>query len=139
MGRRCLGLKRARQVAFCRTGYYLSCYPEVERAGLDLSPAMLEIARRKNPDTPLIEGNFKDRSLVEAGKWDVITSMWWAYGLVESVADIEDLVANLHHWLAEDGVCFVPICNPGRNLHAGRHEVPYVATENAAVCGGGSW
>ena len=33
----------------CGTGYFLSHFPEVERAGCDLSPAMLRRARQANP------------------------------------------------------------------------------------------
>ncbi|MHC5820258.1 MAG: methyltransferase domain-containing protein [Nostoc sp.] len=33
----------------CGTGYFLSCFPEIERAGLDISPAMLKVAKQANP------------------------------------------------------------------------------------------
>ena len=45
----------------CGTGYFLSRFPGVTRAGLDISPAMLAIARESNPDALVFkEGDFKD-------------------------------------------------------------------------------
>ncbi|AFZ59054.1 class I SAM-dependent methyltransferase [Anabaena cylindrica FACHB-243] len=120
----------------CGTGYYLSCFPEVKKAGLDISPAMLNISRRKNPDIPLIQGNFRDKSLFKKGEWDVISSMWWAYSFAESISEIETLIENICHWLTDDGFCFMPICNPSKNLYSGQTNVPYVATEDAPAYGG---
>ncbi|BAY61814.1 methyltransferase, UbiE/COQ5 family protein [Calothrix brevissima NIES-22] len=120
----------------CGTGYYLSCFPEIQRAGLDISPAMLNIARRKNPEIPLIQGNFRDKSLVKKGEWDIISSMWWAYSFAESISEIEILIANIFDWLTDDGVCFMPICNPAKNLYSGQTNIPYVACENAPAYGG---
>jgi SAM-dependent methyltransferase len=120
----------------CGTGYYLSCFPEIQRSGLDISPAMLNITRRKNPNIPLIPGNFRDKSLVEKGEWDVISSMWWAYSFAESISEIETLIENIFDWLTDDGVCFMPICNPAKNLYSGQTTIPYVATEDAPAYGG---
>jgi SAM-dependent methyltransferase len=120
----------------CGTGYFLSCFPEVERAGLDLSPAMLQVARRKNPDIPLIQGDFRDKLLVGKGEWDVISSMWWAYSFVETISEIEQLIENISDWLTDDGVCFMPICEPAKNLYSGEIEIPYVVTEDAPAYGG---
>ena len=33
----------------CGTGYFLSHFPNAERAGLDISPAMLKLAKQANP------------------------------------------------------------------------------------------
>ncbi|BAY92053.1 MULTISPECIES: class I SAM-dependent DNA methyltransferase [unclassified Tolypothrix] len=120
----------------CGTGYVLSQFPEVERTGFDLSPAMLKIARSKNPDIKLIEGDFRNKSLIDKGQWDVISSMWWAYSFVESISEIEQLIENISDWLTDDGVCFMPICEPAKNLYNGEIKIPYVAVENAPVYGG---
>jgi ubiquinone/menaquinone biosynthesis C-methylase UbiE len=50
----------------CGTGYFLSCFPNVERAGLDISPAMLKIAKQENPGVLFVEGDFRDKHL----KWE---------------------------------------------------------------------
>ncbi|MBD2186080.1 class I SAM-dependent methyltransferase [Planktothrix sp. FACHB-1355] len=120
----------------CGTGYYLSCFPEVQRAGLDISQAMLNIAKIKNPNIPLIQGNFRDKSLINKGEWDVISSMWWAYSFAESISEIELLIENISDWLTDDGVCFMPICEPSKNLYSDPTKVPYVAFEDAPAYGG---
>lgn len=96
----------------CGTGYFLSLFPQLERAGLDLSPAMLEAARRANPGVPFFAGDFRDPRPDWQDKWSLVTCMWYAYSLVESMADIKRLVANLAAWTSEDGRCFVPLFNP---------------------------
>jgi ubiquinone/menaquinone biosynthesis C-methylase UbiE len=120
----------------CGTGYMLSQFSDLPRTGLDLSPAMLHLARSKNPGIRLIEGNYRDRSLIEAGQFDVVSSMWWAYSFAESIDEIQRLIDNLWHWLAAGGVCFMPICEPAKNLYGGQTQLPYVVTENAPVYGG---
>src|SRR5204862_5470678 len=64
----------------CGTGYFLSRFPEVPRAGLDLSPAMLERARAANPDAiELRQGDFTDDfpDWAGAGAWDLVTCIWY--------------------------------------------------------------
>src|SRR5579862_2017204 len=46
--------------AACGTGYFLARFPETARAGLDISPAMLEIARERNPGVELRRHDFRD-------------------------------------------------------------------------------
>ena len=96
----------------CGTGWFLAQFPEIERCGLDLSPAMLAHARRSNPGVPFVEGDFRDAHEELSGKWDLVTSMWWAYVYAGSVAAIDALIANLARWTAPGGECFVPICDP---------------------------
>jgi ubiquinone/menaquinone biosynthesis C-methylase UbiE len=120
----------------CGTGHVLSRFPNVQRTGLDLSPAMLEVARRKLSDVPLVRGDFRDPTHLPVGGFDVISSMWWAYSLVDSISDIHTLVGNLARWLSDDGVCFMPIGEPSRNLYGGEIPIPYVATEDAPIYGG---
>jgi hypothetical protein len=42
------------------TGYFLSRFPEVERAGLAVSPAMLELAHERNPGIELRRHDFRE-------------------------------------------------------------------------------
>jgi SAM-dependent methyltransferase len=53
----------------CGIDYFLRHFPEVERAGIDLSPAMLRLARGANPGIPLIEGDFRDRNASAPSRW----------------------------------------------------------------------
>lgn len=96
----------------CGTGYFLSLFPHVERAGMDLSPAMLERAAARNPGVPLHRRDFRSPTPEWVGRWRLVSCMWYAYGLVDSMEEVERVVRNLAAWTADDGVCFVPLCDP---------------------------
>lgn len=96
----------------CGTGYFLSKFPQHDREGLDLSPAMLALARRANPDIPLHEGNFLEARPDWHDRWDLVSCMWYAYGLVNTLDQVATLVANLANWTASAGTCFVPLADP---------------------------
>ncbi|MBY0277396.1 class I SAM-dependent methyltransferase [Candidatus Binatia bacterium] len=103
----------------CGTGWFLSRFPDVPRTGLDLSPAMLEIARRANPhDAELRQGSFLDPIPEWSGRYGLVSCMWYSYGYASSIGALRSLVANLACWTADDGACFVPICDP-ENLGRG--------------------
>lgn len=108
----------------CGTGWFLSRFPEIERAGLDLSPAMLERAASANPGVPLTEGSFLHPHPEWTDRWSVVSCMWFAYGYVDTVAQVQEVIANLARWTAPDGVCFVPVCDL-EDL-AGGVQVPYL-------------
>jgi SAM-dependent methyltransferase len=95
----------------CGTGFFLSRFPDVERAGLDLSPDMLAVARRANPGVPLYEGTYLDPWPEWERRWDLVSCMWYAYGLVSSIAEIERLIANMARWTSPRGACFMPVCD----------------------------
>jgi SAM-dependent methyltransferase len=97
----------------CGTGYFLRHFPEVERAGIDLSPAMLRKAREANPGIPLIERDFRVPEPAWADRWGLVSCMWYAYGLVDTVRDVVQLIDNLSAWTAPSGTCFVPLLDPG--------------------------
>ncbi|AFY35384.1 tetratricopeptide repeat protein [Calothrix sp. PCC 7507] len=118
----------------CGTGYFLSCFPNIERAGLDISPAMLKVAKQENPGVLLIEGDFRVKHPQWQGEWDLVSCMWWAYCYVESLSEIEKVVENLASWTSERGVCFLPIGNP-EVVAVGEIDLPYVI-ENIAMYGG---
>jgi SAM-dependent methyltransferase len=110
----------------CGTGYFLSRFPGVARAGLDLSPAMLEVAREANPDALFFrESDFAADVPEWQERWDLVTCMWYAYGLVESPGAVDRVIRNLAAWTSPRGACFVPICDP-RNLAPGVR-VPYLS------------
>ncbi|HET8934044.1 MAG TPA: class I SAM-dependent methyltransferase [Polyangiales bacterium] len=108
----------------CGTGFYLSALKEVPlRMGLDLSASMLEVARRRNPGIELVHGSFLDPRHEWTDRWQAVTCMWWAYCLVESVHEIEQLAANLARWSAPHGFAFIPLCNP-RRFSPGHLQLP---------------
>jgi len=96
----------------CGTGFFLARFPAIEREGLDLSPAMLELARKANPGVRFHEGSFLDEHPEWRDRWGLVSCMWYAYGLVDTVRDIERLVANLARWTSFEGRCFVPLADP---------------------------
>jgi len=113
----------------CGTGYFLRQFPNVARTGLDLSPAMLERAREGNDGVPLVRRDFREPFAEWNDRWGVVSCMWYAYGLVDTIEDIGKLIRNLWAWTAPSGTCFVPLADPrlitGTNL-------PYQApTHNA--------
>lgn len=112
----------------CGTGHILSHFPGVARAGLDLSPAMLERAKQTNPDALFFrEGDFLNPAPEWSARWALVTCMWYAYTLVESMAEIECLIRNLATWTAPGGTCFIPICSP--ELLASGVRLPYTTAQ----------
>jgi len=108
----------------CGTGYFLSRFPDVARAGLDLSPAMIEVARGANPE----RATFRQGSFCEAipeweGRYGLVSCMWYSYGYASSPSALRTVVRNLACWTSDGGACFVPICDP-ENLGRGIR-VPY--------------
>ena len=96
----------------CGTGFYLSQFPKCRREGLDLSPSMLDLARQANPGVTFHEASDVIDRQEWAGAWDLISCMWYAYGLVSSMDELEKLIGNLAQWTSTTGVCFVPIADP---------------------------
>jgi len=113
----------------CGTGFFLRHFPDVDRAGIDLSPAMLRLARRGNPTIPLLEHDFRDPIPEWKDRWGLVSCMWYAYGFADTIDDLGKLIANLWSWTSLSGTCFVPLADP--NLIAGVN-LPYRApTHNA--------
>ena len=108
----------------CGTGYFLSRFPSVKRAGLDISPAMLKVAKQSNPDASFIQGDYQDKRPQWEDKWDLVSCMWWAYGYVESLPQLEAIIENLADWTSERGGCFLPVCEPA-GLGSGEVRLPY--------------
>ncbi|WP_231459362.1 class I SAM-dependent methyltransferase [Pedobacter sp. Leaf132] len=94
----------------CGTGYFLSLFPQIKRAGLDISPKMLEIAKVANPDAEFFkEGDFRVDVPEWHNKWSLISCMWGAYCYVNSVKEVESVVSNIISWNSEGGNVFLPI------------------------------
>jgi tetratricopeptide (TPR) repeat protein/4-hydroxybenzoate polyprenyltransferase len=117
----------------CGTGYFLSRFPSVKRSGLDISPAMLKVAQQANVDVLFVQGDYRNPRPQWKNKWDLVTCMWWAYGYVESLSQLELVIENLADWTSEQGICFLPICVP-EAIGAGNIKLPY--SHNVAVYGG---
>ena len=95
--------------AGCGTGWFLSQFPGVERAGLDLSAAMLRQAEQANPDAIFLrQGDFADDVAEFHEAWSLVSCMWMAYCYLESMAEVERLVANMVAWTRPGGSIFIP-------------------------------
>jgi SAM-dependent methyltransferase len=94
----------------CGTGYFLSEFPGIQRAGLDISPKMLETAREANPDALFFkEGDFREDNPEWNNEWSLITCMWGAYCYVDSVGEVEKIVENIVNWTKTGGSIFLPV------------------------------
>jgi SAM-dependent methyltransferase len=96
----------------CGTGYFLSRFPDQERAGLDISPAMLDVARRANPGVTFYEQDFREPMGEWINHWDFVSCMWYAYCYADSVPDVRRVIHNLASWTSPNGTCFLPVCDP---------------------------
>ncbi|HWE72428.1 MAG TPA: class I SAM-dependent methyltransferase [Stellaceae bacterium] len=113
----------------CGTGFFLRHFPQIERAGIDLSPAMLKLARQGNDDVSLLMRDFRDPAPEWNDRWGLTSCMWYAYGLVDTPRDILKLIENMWAWTAPSGTCFMPLADP--RLITGV-DLPYQApTQNA--------
>ncbi|WP_316812023.1 class I SAM-dependent methyltransferase [Pedobacter heparinus] len=93
----------------CGTGYFLSLFPGIDRAGLDMSPKMLEHAIKTNPDALFFkEGDFREKVSEWNNKWSLITCMWGAYCYVDSVQEVEKVIENIISWTSQGGAIFFP-------------------------------
>jgi SAM-dependent methyltransferase len=96
----------------CGTGYFMRRFPHMRRTGIDLSPAMLEIAKSSDPGAEFIEQNYLDDRSDWVGGFDLVSCMWYAYSLVDTIAELQQLIKNLSSWTSLGGKCFVPLGDP---------------------------
>ncbi|MBR0717747.1 trans-aconitate 2-methyltransferase [Bradyrhizobium liaoningense] len=96
----------------CGTGFFLRHFPHVERAGIDLSPAMLDRARQGNDGVRFRAHDYRDPIPEWNDRWELVSCMWYAYGLVDTIRDMERLIENLWAWTSASGTCFVPLADP---------------------------
>jgi len=90
----------------CGTGaHLLQLRRFYEVAGVDLSLAMLDEARNRLPDVPLIEGDMRSFELDRA--FDAVTCLFSAIGYMHSTADLDDAIGNMRRHLAPGGVLVV--------------------------------
>lgn len=94
--------------AGCGTGYFLSRFPEVARAGFDLSPAMLEQARANNPDALFLREQDLCVDVPEwHGAWDLVTCTGQPWSYLATMAELERACDNLAGYTAPDGICML--------------------------------
>lgn len=95
--------------AGCGTGYFLSRFPAINRAGFDLSAAMLQQARKANPEIELKKADLRDMIPEWEGKWDLVscTGQPWTY--LPVLSDIQKAVRNLSAYTNSEGKLLLTI------------------------------
>ena len=110
----------------CGTGYFLSKFPDTKRAGLDLSPSMIARAQSVNPGVEFHEWDFRFGNEAWNGQWDLVSCMWYAYGLVDSLREVEQALHHFAEWTAPGGTLFLPYSDP---RIIARANFPYETTD----------
>ena len=95
----------------CGTGYFLRQFQNLHRVGVDLSPAMLERARQGNPGVAFFEHDFRHARPEWNDRFGLVSCMWYAYTLVDTVAEVNEVIRNLASWTSPSGTCFVPLAD----------------------------
>lgn len=92
----------------CGTGWFLSQFPGVERAGLDISPAMLRRAEVSNPDALFFrQGDFRVDVPEWHDSWDLVSATGQCWGYVDHISEIATIVDNMAKWTAPEGTLMV--------------------------------
>jgi SAM-dependent methyltransferase len=114
--------------AGCGTGWNLSNFPGVARAGIDLSPGMIEQATAANPDALFIrQGDLRDDIEEWRDGWDLVTCTGQPWSYVDTMGEIEAILTNLARWTAPDGTCFLPM---GDLTDLTGHELPLLLPDD---------
>ncbi|RQP15177.1 MAG: class I SAM-dependent methyltransferase [Parapedobacter sp.] len=92
----------------CGTGFLLSCFPDADRVGLDFSNAMLEQARKENPNVSFVHQSMSEPNAeLERVGFDLVTCTGQPWSYLPTLEAIEDAVANLASWTSKDGKCML--------------------------------
>lgn len=90
----------------CGTGLHLlHLKDDFQAEGMDISPEMIEVARRRLPDTPLHVGDMADFSLDIT--YDVITCLFSSIGYVRTVERLQQAAGCMARHLNPGGVLLI--------------------------------
>ena len=103
----------------CGTGLHVRHLPPAFRAeGVDASPGMLAIARKRLPGVPFHRG---DMRTVDLGRrFDVVSCLFSSIGYMTTVADLRRAIANFARHTKEGGVVVVEPWFSPSNYRPGR-------------------
>ncbi len=98
----------------CGTGQHLARLSDFESVGVDVDPAMLDIAADRCPGTVLVEGDM--RTLDPGGlgaPFDVVTCLFSAIAYMVDLDSLAEAIASMARCLSRDGVLVVePFITP---------------------------
>ncbi len=90
----------------CGTGRHLEFLRQThDCVGVDASPEMLRLARRRLRGVPLVRGDMRTFQL--GRRFDVVSCLFSAIGHLQTVADVQQTFANFSHHLNPGGVAIV--------------------------------
>jgi SAM-dependent methyltransferase len=116
----------------CGTGLHLSFLRSwYEVAGVDISPAMLEIARARNPGVTLSIGDMRDFYL--NARFDVVTCLFSTITYADTVEGLNATLANFARHLIPQGICIVEPFIPPEAWHDGRTGLRTVETSSKKI------
>ena len=87
---------------------------------------MLELARSVNPGVEFHEWDIRNENVAWNNQWDLVSCMWYAYGLVDSMREVEQSLRHFAEWTAPTGTLFLPYSDP---RIIARAEFPYETTD----------
>jgi len=97
--------KRLLDVA-CGTGHHLEFLAKsFDAEGLDLSPELLECAKKRNPELTFLCADMRAFDL--PARFDVITCLFSSIGYMTTIEDLRKAVANMARHLVPGGVLIV--------------------------------
>ena len=106
----------------CGTGRHLLHLPEFDRLGIDLDPAMLDVARKRCPCVAFQVGDMRSLhrsaspSLPAArpdGRFDVVTCLFSAIAYMSDLEELELAIASMADRVVEGGLLLVePFLTP---------------------------
>lgn len=90
----------------CGTGLHLQRWRKtLDCVGVDLDPDMLEIARERCPDVPLVEGDMVDFDL--GRRFDIVVCLFSSIGYARTEQRLQSAVATMADHLEPDGTLVV--------------------------------
>ncbi len=90
----------------CGTGRHVELLRErYEVQGVDLNPAMLDVARTRCPDVPFHQADMADFSLDD--RFDVVTCLFSSIGYVRTVERMRSAILSMRRHLTPGGVLLV--------------------------------
>ncbi|EQD36845.1 N,N-dimethyltransferase [mine drainage metagenome] len=119
----------------CGTGNYLKyLYKDFLCTGLDISPEMLRIAKKKVRGVRFVLDDMTNMKL--EGKFDIILSLWGVISYAKTYANLEKTIQNFSKHLEVGGILiadpwYVTLDNKNKTQPYYKEGMPYMTTYNS--------